>query len=704
MKNQLSAVIVRPFYPPFNFKAYFFRADEYIRYDIFKDRADELYPKKIKGYWPGVWAEGIDSAVAWPNNKVYFFKGSEYIRYDFNKDKADPGYPKKISDFWPGLWKNGIDAAVVWNNGKAYFFKGSEYIRYDIKKDKADPGYPKPISGNWPGLWSSGINSATLWNNGKAYFFKDNEYIRYDLKKDKTDPGYPKPISGNWPGIWEIFNFNYSVLNVPDIDQEWSILPKGGVNHCVPTSIYNWLKFFNDKGSSLTYGVPLPFSVMPGYNRDNYNIFLLGDKMDIDPERGTSHDDAFDGLLDWCNKFKFSARIIGITFLDGNFPNRNLIKNFLIAGGYLTLCYGRWKRVKKGSDEIERDGGHCVTLVELKESGSKFSLSFHNPASNDPNTSQSPVKEWTIEPKNVIVKRNGKSYEGLLISDENDTLRIFDSVIGIIPSYAWAVDGPVINWERSDLSGDTSGNSGFADLPFNKEPTEMVIHPVFPWIALVGDPDSGNIWQYDRNTEKWSVLAQLEKPAERFVFGGVETPSLFVSQGATIKEFHHSSGKLLKTKTLKSKIDGMAWDKNTKQLVLSDSDSKKLIRLDQSLRLKSETDFKTPIGKGKLNLHINPVDGSLYASRMGSSKVASMNSKLKQVSSIPEKLMKLKNRNSDFQMTQDGNFIASVNGKFMMFDKLGEPIENHPFSKMKTGKFLKMSESWENIRGLGWRS
>lgn len=97
----------------------------------------------------------IDAAVNWGNGKAYFFKGNQYVRYDIGSDKADPGYPKPInSNNWPGLPWDQIDAVVNWGNGKAYFFKGKQYIRYDIKADKADPGYPQPIdSSTWPGLW-----------------------------------------------------------------------------------------------------------------------------------------------------------------------------------------------------------------------------------------------------------------------------------------------------------------------------------------------------------------------------------------------------------------------------------------------------------------------------------------------------------------------------------------------------------------------
>ncbi len=194
-----------------NGKAYFFRGNQYVRFDIKADKADPGYPKQINSEtWPGLpWTDGIDTAVNWGNGKAYFFKGSQYIRYDIKADRADPGYPKQINnETWPGVpWTDGIDAAVNWYNGKAYFFKGGQYIRYDVKSDKADPGYPKPINNEtWRDLpWLDGIDSAANWRNNKAYFFKGDSYIRFDIKADRADPGYPKKINNEtWPGISDL--------------------------------------------------------------------------------------------------------------------------------------------------------------------------------------------------------------------------------------------------------------------------------------------------------------------------------------------------------------------------------------------------------------------------------------------------------------------------------------------------------------------
>lgn len=47
--------------------------------------------------------EGIDTALRWePVGKTYFFKGDQYWRYNEEKHAADPGYPKPIT-VWKGI-------------------------------------------------------------------------------------------------------------------------------------------------------------------------------------------------------------------------------------------------------------------------------------------------------------------------------------------------------------------------------------------------------------------------------------------------------------------------------------------------------------------------------------------------------------------------------------------------------------------------
>lgn len=194
-------------------KAYFVLGAQYVRYDAASDSVDSGYPKPIAGNWLGCaeigFQDGLDAAAEWPAEKVYFFKGNQYARYDIRANRIDAGYPLLIGDQWAGFsaagFDGGVDAAVHWGNGKAYFFKGNRYLRYDIAADRVDDGFPQSVADGWSGFhdagFDSGVNAAVNWGDGKAYFFKDDKYLRYDLAADKIDDGYPSAIAEGWPSL-----------------------------------------------------------------------------------------------------------------------------------------------------------------------------------------------------------------------------------------------------------------------------------------------------------------------------------------------------------------------------------------------------------------------------------------------------------------------------------------------------------------------
>ncbi|MFH9660193.1 hemopexin repeat-containing protein [Streptomyces sp. NPDC017248] len=185
-------------------KLYFFKADRYIRYDITADQVDDGYPLSIADQWPGLGSlgPGIDAAVNWGNGKAYFFRGDSYVRYDITAGTADPDYPKRIADTWTGMaaagFGTGLDAAVNWGNGKVFFFKDGNYVRYDIAGDRVDDGYPLPIAGQWPGLaeagFGSGIRAGTDLFDGRQVWLPDAER----LPAAKNGPRY---LALPWRGV-----------------------------------------------------------------------------------------------------------------------------------------------------------------------------------------------------------------------------------------------------------------------------------------------------------------------------------------------------------------------------------------------------------------------------------------------------------------------------------------------------------------------
>ena len=169
-------------------KAYIFRGNQYLRYDIPTDKVDDA-PKTINSWngFPDDWDQ-IDAAVTWDNGKIYFFKGDRYLRFDILENRIDQR-ERPIRGHWPGMpdsWTH-FDAATNWGNGKAYFFHGSGYARYDIALDMFDQP-SRRIHTYWHGFpseWSH-IDAAVNWGNGKAYLFHGSQYVVYDVFADRV--------------------------------------------------------------------------------------------------------------------------------------------------------------------------------------------------------------------------------------------------------------------------------------------------------------------------------------------------------------------------------------------------------------------------------------------------------------------------------------------------------------------------------------
>lgn len=183
---------------------YLFKGNQYILYDLTKDKQLDNYPLPLNNStWPGLPWTSIDAAFTNPLDKniAYIFKGNEYIAYNLKEDRVFDGYPYKISSTWTGLTFSSIDAIIPTNGNIVYFVKGDQYTAYDMKADRACAGYPyKFNSSTWPGIPWTSIDSAVTTVDNICYMLKGTEYIKYDLNLDKTVQ-QPLPISKYWPGI-----------------------------------------------------------------------------------------------------------------------------------------------------------------------------------------------------------------------------------------------------------------------------------------------------------------------------------------------------------------------------------------------------------------------------------------------------------------------------------------------------------------------
>ena len=63
------------------------------------------------------------------SRKLYFFLGNQYVRFNMLKNRAEEGYPEATSKRWAGLNFDRVGAAVYWGNAKVFFFRGRSLSR-----------------------------------------------------------------------------------------------------------------------------------------------------------------------------------------------------------------------------------------------------------------------------------------------------------------------------------------------------------------------------------------------------------------------------------------------------------------------------------------------------------------------------------------------------------------------------------------------
>lgn len=139
-----------------------------------------------KDGWYGL-PKNVDAALVHPHNKKgYFFRGNQYHRYDFDKKRVDKTGTLN-SDGWKGI-EGPIDAAIMHpTNNCAYFFKGKKYYRYNFSKKKMDKIGTIGVDA-WKGLPAQ-LDATIMHNNGRAYGFKDDHYYRYVYGKKVDKKG-----------------------------------------------------------------------------------------------------------------------------------------------------------------------------------------------------------------------------------------------------------------------------------------------------------------------------------------------------------------------------------------------------------------------------------------------------------------------------------------------------------------------------------
>uniref|UniRef100_A0A8C7X6Y9 Matrix metallopeptidase 24 n=1 Tax=Oryzias sinensis TaxID=183150 RepID=A0A8C7X6Y9_9TELE len=164
-------------------KFVFFKGDKFW---VFKEvSAEPGYPQSLLDLGRSLPKEGIDTALRWePVGKTYFFKDDQYWRYNEERSTVDPGYPKPIS-VWKGIPEAPQGAFINRDGYYTYFYKGKDYWKFDNQKLTVEPGYPKSILRDWMGCDQSDIEHSG-GNRGDRQLPLDNVDIMVTINDVPT--------------------------------------------------------------------------------------------------------------------------------------------------------------------------------------------------------------------------------------------------------------------------------------------------------------------------------------------------------------------------------------------------------------------------------------------------------------------------------------------------------------------------------------
>nr|XP_019597748.1 PREDICTED: matrix metalloproteinase-21 [Rhinolophus sinicus] len=216
------------------FSTYFFRNSWYWLYENRNNRTRYGDPVHILAGWHGVPARSLDAFVhiwTWTRDERYFFKGNQYWRYDSEKDQAHAedergkSYPKLISEGFPGI-PSPLDTAYYDRRKQfIYFFKGSFVFAFDVNRNQVLGSYPKKMTDVFPAIEPQNhpfrsIDSAYYsFAHKSVFFFKGSLYWKVVTDADRRQrPWLPsngvfpkKPISEKW---FDVCDVHASTLNM----------------------------------------------------------------------------------------------------------------------------------------------------------------------------------------------------------------------------------------------------------------------------------------------------------------------------------------------------------------------------------------------------------------------------------------------------------------------------------------------------------
>lgn len=437
-----------------------------------------------------------------------------------------------------------------------------------------------------------------------------------------------------WPGI-------------PDFDQRrvWAYdpfpivthvgLPNNGGVHCVPTATSNILAILDDSGYNVIVGASGPGwdAQVPFYNAIGTHIGNLGVYMDTD-DGGTTHGDAIDGMLDWLDDRGQGSRFMAVGFKadDDEFPRPTSLYALLQMGWPATFGYGRYYR---DGDELERDGGHCVSLVGTLDGCDLMrpQVMYHDPATKIGDESRLEQSEftrvtrtlyrrfWNMDGDNAAVYSFDETFNGTA----DDPVRVFDSYRAILPLCllgSHPVNPNQIQWHQlggvfkgaspKSETSDTPNLGNVIDIAFDHTDISYLV------TAAAGRGGAAGIFRVDIPTGSSRRVQTFDRSPDRVLVD--RYGHHYVQLGALVEKYKLVDDRPipLGSITLPNPISAWAIDDATDTIVCLAQGNTRLIRFGVGLGIVGNTPIPSGVSlPGDGSVAINPRTGKAWVTSLG---------------------------------------------------------------------------------------
>lgn len=187
--------------------AWFFKGGNYVRYNIHTDKT-EFGPVEIAskwGGWPESFADGVDFAFygTGPHeNHIYFFRGDQYIRYNLPADQVEEG-PSNAIEAWPALGRfMPVPQLFLTEKYKLFTFHGEIGIGSMVRTETIDPLTRKEVWIVTKTRTTTSVSASTNILESSSQQVVDNfsDSLRNDSSQSESRDNYDYGMDASFHG------------------------------------------------------------------------------------------------------------------------------------------------------------------------------------------------------------------------------------------------------------------------------------------------------------------------------------------------------------------------------------------------------------------------------------------------------------------------------------------------------------------------